>query len=250
MMPAVKAPSSMSRSRTMLSATSAARMTKTTRIANCPEVCSVELTNACIAPRGTRNASQIASAANPAKTASTTVDRPGSRPPRKIEIAMSGPNSPTAPMAATALPNGVGSSPASRRIGRRVPSAVEHSATPITIAASPDASRKPAAIPAARLMSHPSAARRPRRPRNEPNSISVPATKKSIASPNSDSASTNSLGTAQPSTAGPTRMPSTSSNTTTGTRIHRPIPRVSSGASTARIGITSSVGSRSSTRTD
>ncbi len=62
---------------------------------------------------------------------------------------MSGPNSPTAPIAPIARPNGVRSSPASRRIGRIVPSAVEHSAMPMTIATSPgnEEPREPDARP-------------------------------------------------------------------------------------------------------
>ncbi len=44
---------------------------------------------------------------------------------------MIGPNSPTAPVAMTSEPNGVGSSPASRRIGRMVPSAVVVSTSPV-----------------------------------------------------------------------------------------------------------------------
>ena len=115
-------------------------MRKTTRIANWPEVCSVALTTRCIAPRGIRNASQIARPATRANSSEHDASRcRGCAPPRKIEIAMSGPNSPTAPIAPTACPNGVRSSPASRRIGRSVPRAVEHSAMPMTIAISPGA---------------------------------------------------------------------------------------------------------------
>ena len=183
-------------------------------------------------------------AANPART---IVEMPGSRPPRKIEIAMSGPNSPTAPIAPAARPNGVRSSPASRRIGRIVPRAVEHRAMPMMTASSPGAISQPTPTPTMRLMSQPPMALRPVRPRNTVNSISEPATKKSIARPYCESASMNSDGCAQPSTAGPTTMPSSSSNTTIGTRIQRPSARASSGASTATSGMMSSVGSSSST---
>ena len=56
---------------------------------------------------------------------------------------------------AGARPNGVRSSPASRRIGRIVPSAVEHRAMPMMTASSPGAISQPTATPTARLMSHP-----------------------------------------------------------------------------------------------
>ncbi len=161
---------------------------------------------------------------------------------------MSGPNSPTAPIAPTACPNGVRSSPASRRMGRRVPSAVEHSAMPITIAISPGTKTQATPTPTPRLMSQPRTAERPVRPRNAVNSISDPATKNSMARPNSDSAATKSEGTAQPSSDGPATMPSTNSNTTIGTRTHRLRLRASSGASTASSGMIRRVGSSWSTR--
>ena len=63
---------------------------------------------------------------------------------------------------------------------------MEQRATPITTAASPGAISQPASTPAARLMNQPPTARRPVRPWNAPNSISEPATKNSIASPNFD----------------------------------------------------------------
>ena len=58
------------------------------------------------------------------------VASPGLRPDRKIEIASSGPNSPIAPAALTAIPNGVRSRPASISTGSRVPSEVLLSAIP------------------------------------------------------------------------------------------------------------------------
>ena len=161
---------------------------------------------------------------------------------------MSGPNSPTAPIAPMACPNGVRSSPASRMIGRIVPSAVEHSAMPTTIATSPGAMIHVMPTPTARLMSHPTTANRPVRPRKAANSISDPATKNSMARPNSDSAAMKSDGTAQPSRDGPTRMPRTSSKTTIGIRTHLLRLRANSGASTASSGMIRRVGSSSSTR--
>ena len=153
-------------------------------------------------------------------------------------MAISGPNSPTAPIAPIACPKGVRSSPASRRIGRIVPSAVEHSAMPTTMATSPGNRNHVSPTPRTRLSSHPMTAKRPARPRKAANSISEPATKNSIARPNSESAPTNSDGTAQPSKDGPTRMPSTSSNTTIGMRTQRLMLRANSGASTASSGMT------------
>ena len=55
----------------------------------------------------------------------------GFRPDRNTEMAISGPNSPAAPIPMTAVPNGVRSSPASRRTGMIVPSAVLVSAIPM-----------------------------------------------------------------------------------------------------------------------
>ena len=70
-------------------------------------------------------------------------------------------------------------------------------------------------------MSHPIAARSAAAPEGG-NSISVPATKNSIARPKSASTAMKSSGTTQPSTAGPSRRPSTISNTTSG--IANPAP--------------------------
>ena len=198
-------------------------MRRTTRIANWPEVCSVELTNRCIAPRGTLKASQIASPASAANRASTIVEMPGSRPPRKIEIAMSGPNSPTAPIAPMARPNGVLqlAGVAQDRQERAERRGAQRDADDDGLLARGD---QPADAHPGREADEPADRWRCGRcgRGTRANSISEPATKNSIASPNCDSVSTNSDGCAQPSTAGPTRMPSSSSNTTMGTRIQRP----------------------------
>ncbi len=84
------------------------------------------------------------------------------RPPlRKTEMASSGPNSPTAPSAITATPNGVRSSPESRSTGMIVPSAVDVRAMPTNAAAEGWGANSTAIPnPAASEMIHPIAARR------------------------------------------------------------------------------------------
>ena len=166
---------------------------------------------------------------------------------RKIEIAIRGRNSPTAPIVLIARPKGVSSSRASRRIGIRVPSAVELSAIPITTIPSPGAKKKPSPMPSRTLSSQPSDARARGFPDTCRKSISVPATKNSSASPKSLSFSSSGPGSTQPSTAGPTRIPSTSSNTTIGTRTTGRTPRASRGAATASSGISTSPRSLAST---
>jgi len=166
---------------------------------------------------------------------------------RKSEIAINGRNSPTAPITVTARPNGVSVSLASRRIGIRVPSAVELSAMAITTIPSPGARKKPIAIPSTTLMLQPIEARTSGRPETARKSISDPAMKKSIASPKSLSFSRMGVGSTQPSTAGPARIPSTSSNTMIGTRMTGRMPRASSGAATASSGISTSPRSPAST---
>ena len=64
-------------------------------------------------------------------------------------MASRGANSPTAPTARTDTPNGVRSSPASRRIGSSAPSAVEASATPTNTAPAPGSIRNPNPSPSA-----------------------------------------------------------------------------------------------------
>ena len=170
--------------------------------------------------------------------ATTAVASPRSRVPRKIEIASNGPNSPIAPTALIEAPNGVCISPASRRIGMIVPSAVDERAIAMITAVSPGATIHPIPNPTSRLISQPDAARRPPRPRNACTWISFPARKKSIARPRSASVDVNSDGSAHPSRLGPTTMPSSSSKTTMGMRTHRERPRAMSGANTASAGIT------------
>ena len=155
---------------------------------------------------------------------------------RKIEIAMSGRNSPTAPIALIARPKGESSSRASRRIGISVPSAVELRAIPITTIPSPGAKKKPRPMPSITLSSHPSDARASGLPATFVKSISVPATKNSSARPKSLSFSSSGPVSTQPRTAGPMRMPRTSSNTTIGTRTTGRTPRASRGAATASRG--------------
>ena len=121
------------------------------------------------------------------KPSSTTVATPGLRPDRNSEIAISGPNSPTAPIAMTAVPNGVRSSPASRSTGISVPSAVLVNAMPTkTPAAGVGAISRPTATPATSEISQPTIDRFSARPRIRSKSISLPARKNSMASPKSD----------------------------------------------------------------
>jgi hypothetical protein len=181
-----------------------------------------------------------------AKAISTTVAAPGLRPDRKSEIAISGPNSPTAPIAITAVPNVVRSSPASRSTGMIVPSAVLVSATPTnTPAAKPSASRVPTPTATASASSQPIMDRLSGLPRRRVKSISDPARKKSRASPNWARAEVKSSGTTQPSRAGPSTMPRTISNTTIGILTNRPRPLASSGAATAMAGIRTSAAGNS-----
>ena len=86
----------------MLSATQAARMTRTTRIANCPDVCRLALTKrvhrAARHPEGEPDREP----GDQGEHREHERGEPRLALPRKIEIAMSGPNSPTAPIAPTA----------------------------------------------------------------------------------------------------------------------------------------------------
>ena len=61
---------------------------------------------------------------------STTNAMPGDREESSREIAKTGRSSPTAPCTSTALPTAVPAAPCDFSIGKRVPSAVELSATP------------------------------------------------------------------------------------------------------------------------
>src|SRR5664279_3279549 len=172
------------------------------------------------------------------KASSTMVATPGRRPDRNNEIAMSGPNSPTAPTAMMAVPNGVRISPASRSTGISVPSAVLVSATPMnTPAAADGASSTPRPTPTTREISQPSKDRLIDRPRIRSNSISSPARKNNIASPNWASDETNYVGCTQPSTEGPTSNPRTISKTTIGIFTTGANADASNGASAASSGI-------------
>lgn len=78
-----------------------------------------------------RIAQSTAPAVSSANAASSTVDFPGERPLSSRAIAMIGPNSPTAPIAIITEPNRERRSPASRRTGSTVPSAVLVRAVPM-----------------------------------------------------------------------------------------------------------------------
>ena len=119
----------------MLSATRATSTSTTSRTPNWPLVCRVAVMMRCRRRPAPRAASQMAPPATTAKAISTIGATSGDRPPRKSEIASSGPNSPTAPSAITAMPNGVRRSPESRSTGMIVPSAVEVRAMPMNAAA-------------------------------------------------------------------------------------------------------------------
>ena len=251
-MPAVKAPSSMSRSSTMLSATSAARMTKHHPDRELPggvqRGAHERVHRAARHPEGEPDRERRRT---PAKRASTTVDRPGSRPPRKIEIAMSGPNSPTAPIARDGLAErrrqlaGVPEDRQERAERRRAQRDADHDrrlprreqeARRDTRGEADEPPERRAAAEAAAERAELDLGARDEEEHREPELRER----------------VDELARHAPSRARPDRpgCRAASSNTTMGTRIHRPSPRASSGASTARIGITSSVGSRSSTRTD
>ena len=176
----------------------------------------------------------MAAAVISTKTISTTAAAPGRRLDRNSEIAISGPNSPTAPSAMTAVPKGVRSSPASRSIGIRVPSAVLVNATPMnTPAATVGASRIPMTTPDASEITQPRADLLSGRPRIRSKSISLPARKNSMASPKSASAEVKSLGCTQPRMAGPNTSPRTISKTTSGILISLDTLEDNNGASTA-----------------
>ena len=146
------------------------------------------------------------------------------------------------------MPNGVLRSPESRSTGMIVPSAVDVRAMAMKAAAD-GWGAKVTAMPnaAASEMIQPIAARVIGRPRMAAKSISLPARKKSIASPNSERNDRKSSGTIQPRTAGPSSRPSRISNTTSGIATTRPKARTSSGAATAIAGTSTSVPIETST---
>ncbi|GFN05191.1 hypothetical protein Smic_37470 [Streptomyces microflavus] len=160
-----------------------------------------------------------------ANAARTTLAAPGLRPLNSRAIATIGPNSPTAPNAITTDPNRPSSRPESRRIGSTAPSAVLVSAVPITRLFATSAPLRSRATPSPatneRIQAPP--ARRRVEPRTSANRISYPARKISMERPRSDRVSMTWSWWAQPSTSGPTRMPSTISKMTTGTESHRPV---------------------------
>jgi len=140
----------------MLSTDKPASRKMTVRMANWPLVCRVSVIIRLKTGRDEREASQIATPAMIAKTATTSIPASGLRPPRKIEIASSGPNSPAAPVAVTARPNGECRSPSSRSTGIRVPSAVEVKAIPMNTPVIADgASRMPTTTPTISEISQP-----------------------------------------------------------------------------------------------
>ena len=136
-------------------------------------------------------------------------------------MARIGPSSPTAPAARTKLPNGVSSSPASRRMGKSVPIAVVVSAIVIMTGArtNPIASRN-ATVPAARASesSHPAPASASGRPRMRSKSISSPARKNRKVIPRTPRKPRTPSARASPSPCGPTKLPSAISRTTIGKR--------------------------------
>jgi len=111
-------------------------------------------------------------------------------------------------------------------------------ATPMnTPAAADGASSTPSPTPTVSEMNQPSTDRLIGRPRIRPKSISLPARKNSIASPNCASDDTNSVGCTQPRTEGPTSNPSTISNTTIGIFTIGASTDAKSGANAAISGI-------------
>ena len=130
-----------------------------------------------------------------------------------------GQNSPATPVPSTALPSGVGRSPASERVGTSVPSEVVASATPRThhSASRPLACRTtPAPSPIASETAHPVVPSRSARRGTCLSITSRPAMKNRKASPSPERKEMKSLSSAMPSTAGPIRMPSAISTTTVG----------------------------------
>ena len=140
---------------------------------------------------------------------------------------MMGASSPTAPWTRTALPIVVPMTPASMRMGSRVPIAVEVSAiasamyvavaTPLV----PDAATatQEMAMPIPKHASHVSSERLPARPCTSSTSISVPAMRKSMPMPTSRNTEIGSVRDASPRTFGPMMAPRMSSQTTSGTRL-------------------------------
>ncbi len=178
------------------------------------------------------------------RTRSRKVSR-GSRFVSSTATATIGPNSPMAPTDRTDGPNFVCSTPASRRIGSRVPSAVvvRHSATttwsrtrPVEWSTSPTPNARRSETP-----QDPTA--RPRCPRRiVVISSSVPARNIRYVSPKSDSAETMAFGFTKLSTKGPSMMPSRISITTSGTGTKRRSPSAMIGARTAATPMSTSVG--------
>ena len=107
-------------------------------------------------------------------------------PVKKIEMTTIGQNSPATPVPSTALPIGVGISPASERIGTSVPSAVVASAIPISHheASTPARSSTiPTVRPRASEIAHPPLPRATARLGTFFSITSRPAKKKRNASP-------------------------------------------------------------------
>ena len=137
------------------------------------------------------------------------------------EMARIGPSSPTAPAATTKLPNGVSSSPASRRMGNSVPIAVVVRAIVIMMGArtNPIASRTDTAHTARTSeSSHPAPASASGRPRRRSKSISSPARKNRNVIPRIPRKPRTPSARASPSPCGPTAVPSAISRTTIGRR--------------------------------
>ncbi len=144
---------------------------------------------------------------------------------RTSVISRIGPNSPTAPAPSRKRPKRVISSPASRRMGIRVPRAVVASAEPVY--ASDTTTPASASAPAREYAStsdspHPTLASRSGVPRIRSKSISNPAKKNNMPRPRFEKKRMNRSGSARSSTWGPITMPSRSSRTTTGSGSTRP----------------------------
>ena len=162
-----------------------------------------------------------------AKTSRIIAEAHGLRADSSSDMAMMGASSPTAPCTRTALPIVVPMTPASMRMGSRVPSAVEVSAiaSAMYVAAAtpvvPDAATaaQDTASPIPKHASHVSRERLPARPCTSSTLISVPAMRKSMPMPTSRNTVIGSVEAASPRPLGPTMTPRMRSQTTSGTRL-------------------------------
>ena len=146
-----------------------------------------------------------------------------------------GPNSPIAPAPRMQRPSGVSSSPASRRIGSRVPTAVVLSTTATsTGSATSPAARRPKVSARASPTDSPQPAMPScsGRPRSLAKSSSMPARKNRNDRPSDDSARSVPSVSTRSRTCGPMTTPKVSSRTTSGRR-RRTGSSLKSGASAA-----------------